>query len=84
MPVIQTDTIDAPGATLHYDVRDAETAGGAAPLLLIGSPMDASGFGTLASHFTDRTVITYDPRGVTRSVKEDPESTSTPSARMRW
>ena len=78
MPVIQTDTIDVPGATLHFDVREAEAASGAPPLLLIGSPMDASGFGTLASHFTDRTVITYDPRGVTRSVKDDPTSASTP------
>jgi len=78
MPVIQTDTIDVPGATLHFDVREAEAASSAPPLLLIGSPMDASGFGTLASHFTDRTVITYDPRGVTRSVKADPTSASTP------
>ena len=29
--------------------------------------MGASGFGTLASHFTDRSVVTYDPRGVERS-----------------
>ena len=28
MPVIQTDTIDVPGATLHFDVREAR--GGAA------------------------------------------------------
>ena len=47
-------------------------------LFLIGSPMGASGFGTLASHFTDRTVVTYDPRGVERSTKADPASQSTP------
>ena len=29
------------------------------PLLLFGSPMPASGFVILASHFTDRTVVTY-------------------------
>jgi pimeloyl-ACP methyl ester carboxylesterase len=40
--------------------------------------MGAGGFGTLASHFTDRTVVTYDPRGVERSVKDDPASQSTP------
>jgi pimeloyl-ACP methyl ester carboxylesterase len=40
--------------------------------------MGASGFGTLASHFTDRTVVTYDPRGVERSTKADPTSQSTP------
>ncbi len=40
--------------------------------------MGASGFGTLAGHFTDRTVVTYDPRGVERSTKTDPASESTP------
>ncbi len=40
--------------------------------------MGAGGFGTLAGHFTDRTVITYDPRGVERSVKADPTTESTP------
>lgn len=34
---------------------------------MIGSPMDATGFTTLASHFTDRTVVTYDPQGSGRS-----------------
>ena len=63
-----TRTLEAPGATLTYDVRTADTA--TAPVLfLIGSPMGAGGFGTLAGHFTDRTVVTYDPRGVERSVK---------------
>src|SRR4029079_16360865 len=33
---------------------------------------------TLASHFPDRTVVTYDPRGVERSTKDDPASESTP------
>ena len=33
--------------------------------------MDASGFGTLASHFPDRTVITYDLRGLARSTRKD-------------
>jgi pimeloyl-ACP methyl ester carboxylesterase len=47
-------------------------------LLLIGSPMGAAGFGTLAGHFTDRTVVTYDPRGVDRSTKIDPSTESTP------
>ena len=30
--------------------------------------MGAAGFGTLAGHFADRTVVTYDPRGSERSV----------------
>ena len=40
--------------------------------------MGAGGFGTLAGHFPDRTVVTYDPRGVERSTKADPTSQSTP------
>jgi len=40
--------------------------------------MGAAGFGTLAGHFADRTVVTYDPRGVERSQKADPTSKSTP------
>jgi pimeloyl-ACP methyl ester carboxylesterase len=38
---------------------------------MIGQPMDASGFATLASHFPDRTVVTYDPRGLGRSSRKD-------------
>jgi pimeloyl-ACP methyl ester carboxylesterase len=64
-----TRTIDAPGATITYDVRG--TLGEGVPLLLIGSPMDAVGFTTLAGHFTDRPVITYDPRGTARSTRTD-------------
>jgi pimeloyl-ACP methyl ester carboxylesterase len=71
-----TRTLEAPGATLTYDVRPGPTR--APALFLIGSPMGAGGFGTLASHFGDRTVVTYDPRGVERSVKADPASPSTP------
>ena len=72
-----TRTLHAPGATITYDVRPG-TPGGDVPLLLIGSPMGAAGFGTLASHFTDRTVVTYDPRGSERSTKDDPATESTP------
>jgi pimeloyl-ACP methyl ester carboxylesterase len=71
-----THTLEAPGATLTYDVRQADSP--APVLMLIGSPMGAGGFVTLASHFPDRTVVTYDPRGVERSVKADPASQSTP------
>jgi pimeloyl-ACP methyl ester carboxylesterase len=71
-----TSTLDAPGATLTYDIRRGAT--GAPVLFLIGSPMGAGGFATLAGHFTDRTVVTYDPRGVERSTKADPTSQSTP------
>ena len=74
---LTTHTLDVPGATLTYDVRgnDASTE---PILLLIGSPMGAAGFGTLSQHFSDRTVVTYDPRGVERSVKTGPASPVTP------
>ena len=54
---------------ITYDVRgDLTSATPERPvLMLIGSPMDASGFGTLAGHFTDRPVVTYDPRGAGRN-----------------
>ena len=70
---ITTHTLDVPGATLTYDVRpnDASTE---PILLLIGAPMGAAGFGTLSQYFSDRTVVTYDPRGSERSLKTDPAS----------
>ncbi len=71
-----TQTLDVPGATLTYDIRKADSP--APALLMIGSPMGAGGFVTLASHFPDRTVVTYDPRGVERSTKADPATQSTP------
>ena len=67
IPTIATHTLDAPGATITYDVRG--TLGDGVPLLLIGSPMGAEGFGTLAGHLPDRTLITYDPRGAGRSTR---------------
>jgi pimeloyl-ACP methyl ester carboxylesterase len=65
MTTLETHELAVPGAVLTYDVRPAESD--ARPLLMIGSPMSAAGFETLAGHFTDRTVVTYDPRGVDRS-----------------
>ena len=65
-----TQTLEVPGAVLTYDVRRSGT-GDAPVLLLIGLPMGAAGFGTLAGYFTDRTVVTYDPRGVERSRRTD-------------
>ena len=46
-------------ADIAYDVHGPlPAADGRPPLFMIGQPMDASGFGTLASLFPDRTVIT--------------------------
>jgi pimeloyl-ACP methyl ester carboxylesterase len=77
MAEIETRTLETPGAVLTYDVRRNDTTT-EPPLLLIGSPMGASGFGTLAGYFTDRTLVTYDPRGVERSRKTDGVMASTP------
>jgi pimeloyl-ACP methyl ester carboxylesterase len=78
----KTYTLDVPGAVLHYDVREADHSGDGAHtapiLLMIGSPMDARGFASLVRHFQDRTVVTYDPRGITRSVRTDGATESTP------
>jgi len=77
MTEIQTYTLDVPGVALTYDVREAD--GSTEPaLLMIGSPMDATGFAALAGHFADRRVVTYDPRGVSRSTRTDDARKSTP------
>lgn len=72
-----TRTLKVPTAVLTYDVRrnDSSTA---PTLFLIGSPMGAGGFVTLAGHFTDRTVVTYDPRGVDRTKRTDDATETTP------
>jgi pimeloyl-ACP methyl ester carboxylesterase len=72
-----THTLEAPGAVVTYDVRESGSTN-APVLMMVGSPMGAGGFGTLAGHFTDRTVVTYDPRGVERSRKTDDMTVSTP------
>src|SRR5919108_4494073 len=57
-------TLKVPGATLYYEVR------GSGPVLLMipGGPTDAGMFTGLADLLADRyTVVTYDPRGHSRS-----------------
>jgi len=67
-----THMLDTGEADVAYDVRGPlPTADGRPPLLMIGQPMDATGFATLASYFPDRTVVTYDPRGLGRSIRRD-------------
>lgn len=74
-----TLTLETADAALVYDVRGPlPTADGRPPLLMIGAPMDASGFTTLAAHFGDRTVVTYDPRGMGRSVRSDGRTDHSP------
>ncbi len=67
-------TLDVPGARLYYERQ------GIGPLLLmIGSPMDSTGFAGLARALADRyTVVTYDPRGIGHSTREDATRDVTP------
>ena len=60
-------TLDVPGARLYYERR------GTGPLLLmIGSPMDSTGFAALADALAGGyTVVTYDPRGLGDSSRDD-------------
>lgn len=74
----KTQTLELLGATITYDVREAQSGSAEPFLLMIGSPMDASGFTTLAGHFPDRTVVTYDPRGVGRSPRANGVTGATP------
>ena len=67
-----TRTLETAEADIVYDVHGPlPTADGRPPLVMIGQPMDAGGFATLASYFADRTVVTYDPRGLGRSTRKD-------------
>ncbi|MGK5521215.1 alpha/beta fold hydrolase [Micromonospora sp. URMC 107] len=79
MTTMETHTLAVPGVDLVYDVRSPLSASGDhRTLLMIGQPMTAEGFNALAAHFTDRTVVTYDPRGLGRSVRTDGRSDHTP------
>jgi len=67
-----THVLETPEADISYDLHGPlPTADGRPPLFMVGQPMDASGFGALAAHFPDRTVVTYDPRGLGRSIRKD-------------
>ena len=76
---VRTETLATPDVDLVYDVREpSEDAAGRPPLLMAGHPMDAGGFTTLASFFPDRAVVSYDPRGLGRSVRKDGRDERTP------
>jgi pimeloyl-ACP methyl ester carboxylesterase len=77
---METRTLETADAAIVYDVQGPlPPADGRPPLFMIGQPMDAGGFRTLASHFPDRTVITYDPRGLGRSTRTDGRVDHTPA-----
>lgn len=67
-----TRTLELPDARITYDVRGLiPTTDGRPVLLMIGQPIEATGFTALASCFGDRTVVTYDPRVLGRSTRSD-------------
>ncbi len=75
-----THVLNTDEALIAYDVEGLlPTADGRPALFMIGQPMTASGFGTLASHFQDRTVVTYDPRGLGRSTRRDGRIENSPT-----
>ncbi|WP_285725198.1 alpha/beta fold hydrolase [Psychromicrobium xiongbiense] len=62
---ISTRVVGEGEDAITYDVQGDLAAG--VPLFLFGAPMDASGFRQLAEQFTDRAIVTYDPRGAGRN-----------------
>ncbi|MEU5582606.1 alpha/beta hydrolase [Streptomyces huasconensis] len=66
-----TDSLRVSGATLHHEVR------GSGPLLLLipGGTGGAAAFdGVVDRLAAAHTVVTYDPRGMSRSTLDDPEA----------
>src|SRR5919201_1393344 len=75
-----THILETAEADIAYDVHGPlPTADGRPPLFMIGQPMTATGFATVASHFPDRTVVTYDPRGLGRSTRNDGRTDNDPA-----
>ena len=65
----QRSTLQVPGANLYYETR------GTGPTLVMmpGGPADASSFDTIADQLAPHyTVVTYDPRDLSRSTVEQP------------
>ena len=79
-----THVLHTPEAGIAYDLHGPlPTADGRPLLFMVGQPMTADGFGTLASYFPDRTVVTYDPRGLGRSTRNDGRVDNTPTLQAR-
>ena len=75
-----THVLETAEADIAYDVHGPlPTADGRPPLVMIGQPMTAGGFATLASHVPDRTVVAYDPRGLGRSTRKDGREDQVPT-----
>ena len=69
--------LEVPGARLYYEVR-----GEGPVIVLVAAPMDARSFEPLADRLAaEHTVLTTDPRGISRSPVDDPDQDSTPQMR---
>jgi pimeloyl-ACP methyl ester carboxylesterase len=69
-----SSSLEVPGARLHYEAQGSGPA-----LMLVGHPMGASGFATIAPLLAEQyTVVTYDPRGFARSTIDDPDQDAEP------
>ncbi len=67
----EVDTLKVPGAALYHEVRGS----GSVLLCIPGGPVDAGVFARMAAQLEDRyTVVTYDPRGHSRSTIDAPET----------
>ena len=81
---MRTYTLETAEVDIVYDVQGPlPTADGRPPLFMIGQPMEAGGFRTLASLLPDRTVITYDPRGLGRSTRKDGRVDQAPAVQAK-
>ena len=77
---ITTHTLETRGAEIVYDIHGPlPYADGRPRLFMIGQPMAASGFATLASLFPERAVVTYDPRGLGRSTRHGGRTDNDPA-----
>ncbi|MFC4592305.1 alpha/beta fold hydrolase [Sphaerisporangium corydalis] len=71
---MRTSTLDVPGATIYHEVWGS----GPALLLIPGGGSDATAYTQVARVLADRyTVVTYDPRGNSRSTVEGPRGVLT-------
>jgi pimeloyl-ACP methyl ester carboxylesterase len=66
---IQTRVVGEGDRSVTYDVHGdlADATPDRPVLFMFASPMDAAAFGPMAGSFSDRPVVTYDPRGAGRN-----------------
>lgn len=78
--MVETRVLRTDDADIAHDVHGPmPPVDGRPVLLMIAQPMDAGGFRALAARFGDRTVVTYDPRGLGRSTRRDGRTDHTPA-----